>query len=78
MPILVLGENDQALQVDDFQMSETQGVLKVSIPDPNGQVMDLLYTFNFEYKTLKLFEDVEPGLQMVASGPNSLLGLVKI
>lgn len=62
MPILVLGENDQALQVDDFQMSETQGVLKVSIPDPNGQVMDLLYTFNFEYKTLKLFEDVEPGL----------------
>ncbi len=29
-PILVLGNDDQALLVDDFQMSENMGVLKVS------------------------------------------------
>ena len=32
-PVLVLGGNEQPLLVDDFQMSDTQGVLKVSMAD---------------------------------------------
>jgi hypothetical protein len=72
-PVLVLGGDEQPLLVDDFQMSDTQGVLKVSMAD----AQDLLYTFNFDQKSLALFEDIEPGLQMVSCGSNSLLGLVK-
>ena len=30
--------------------------------DVQGQHVDLLYTFNFDKKSLALFEDIEPGL----------------
>jgi hypothetical protein len=30
--------------------------------DAQGQHVDLLYTFNFDQKSLALFEDIEPGL----------------
>ena len=75
-PILVLKSDSVALEVEDFQMTEHMSVLKVA--DSLTTNADSLYTFNFETKTLRPFqEQTSAGLSMIACGPNTLIGLIK-
>ena len=55
-------------------MTEHMAVLKVG--DAKKQV-DNIYTFNFETKTLRPFQELTPGLSMIACGPHTLIGLIK-
>ena len=54
-PILVLKSDSVALEVEDFQMTEHMSVLKVA--DSLTTSADSLYTFNFETKTLRAFQE---------------------
>ena len=56
-------------------MTEHMSVLKVA---DSLATADSLYTFNFQTKTLRAFQDqTSAGLSMIACGPNTLIGLIK-
>ena len=55
-------------------MTEHMAVLKVGDAKKNA---DNIFTFNFETKVLRPFQELTPGLSMIACGPNTLIGLIK-
>ncbi len=66
--------DDLPLEVEDFQMTEHMAVLKVG---DSKKKSDNIYTFNFETKILRPFQELTPGLSMIACGPHTLIGLIK-
>ncbi len=55
-------------------MTEHMAVLKVG---DSKKKSDNIYTFNFETKILRPFQELTPGLSMIACGPYTLIGLIK-